>query len=221
MEAAMEVAMITEAVAAQPLLLDEVLPTFQFTRLETIAVCADPAAVYAAARDLDLLSIHSPLFDVVDQARGLADRVLHRPAPRLPSIRVADLFDAGAGAGAEQPWVGLGETPGRELVIGAVGRVRRPSMEWLPVSSAAFTAFAVPGWAKIAAAFVVHPYSEHRALVTYEVRTAGTDPEAAARFARYRALLSPGAGLVLRQTLRAVRATAEGRPGPRHRQGRR
>jgi hypothetical protein len=215
----MEVAMTTEAVGASPLLLDAVLPRFQFTRLETIMVAADRAAVYAAARDLDLLSIHSPLFDMVVQARGLVDRMLRRTPPRLPSVRVADLFDAPPTT--EQPWIGLGAAPGRELVIGAVGRVRRPSMEWLPVTPAQFTPFAEPGWAKIAAAFVVHPYGEHRTLVTYEARTAGTDPDAAARFAHHQALVSPGAGLVLRQTLRAVRTAAEGRPRPRHRYGRR
>lgn len=210
--------MTTEAVAAPPLLLDQVLPTFQFTGLETTAVAAGPAAVYAAARELDLLSIHSPLFDMVIRARGLVDRVLHRAPARLPSIRVADLFDNPATA--RQPWIGLGDTPGRELVMGAIGRIWKPSIEWLPVAPEEFTPFSEPGWAKIAAAFVVHPYGEHRALVTYEARTAGTDPDAAARFARYWALVSPGAGLVLRQTLRAVRASAEGRPSPRHRRGR-
>lgn len=210
--------MTSEVVAAPPLLLDEALPQFQFNRLEVIAVAADPGSVFAAARDLDLLSVHSPLFDMISRARGLADRVLHRTPPPLPSMRVADLFDTGGRPG--QQWTGLGETPGRELAMGAVGKVWKPSIEWLPVSREDFTSFAEPGWAKIAAAFVVHPYGERRALLTYEARAAGTDPEAAARFARYWALVSPGAGLVLRETLRAVRATAEARsrptgPGPR------
>jgi hypothetical protein len=211
----MEAVMTSEVVAAPPLLLDEALPEFQFNRLEAIAVAADPAAVFAAARDLDLLSVHSPLFDMVIRARGLADRMLRRTPPRLPSLRVADLF--AAGGTAEQPWIGLGETPGREVAVGAVGKVWKPSIEWRPVAPEHFRSFAEPGWAKIAAAFVVHPYGEHRTLLTYEARTAGTDPEAAARFARYWTLVSPGAGLVLRETLRAVRDKAEGRPhrGPR------
>ena len=206
---------MTSEVVAAPLLLDEALPEFRFNRLEAIVVAADPGAVFAAARDLDLLSIHSPLFDMVVRARGLADRALRRAPARLPSMRVADLFEAGGKAG--QPWIGLGETPGRELVIGAVGKVWKPSIEWVPVAPEDFTTFIEPGWAKIAAAFVVHPYGEHRALLTYEARTAGTDPEAAARFARYWNLVSPGAGLVLRETLRAVRAAAEGRARPKPR----
>lgn len=204
--------MTAQSVATPPLLLDEVLPRFQFTRLETIAVAADAPAVFSAARELDLNSIHSPLFDMVVQARGLAGRMLHRAPPRLPSLRVGDLFDAPAEVG--RPWVGLAEAPGRELVFGAVGKVWKPVIEWLPVTREQFTPFDEPRWAKIASALVVHPYGRRRSLLTYEARTMGTDPDAAARFARYWALVSPGVGLVLRETLRTVRTAAEGHPRP-------
>jgi len=212
--------MTTSTVAAGPLLLDGVLPEFRFTRLETVAVTAGPAAVYRAARELDLLSVHSPLFDAVLWARSLTDRVRNRRPPQLPSIRVADLFDASAKG--SQPWVGIGEIPGRELVIGAVGKFWKPTIEWRSVTPAEFPSFAEPGWAKLAAAFVVHPYGDHRSLLTYEARTVCTDRRTTEHFARYWSLTSAGAGLVLRQTLRTVKAAAEngaGQASPQYRWG--
>ncbi|MFD0352027.1 hypothetical protein ACFQ0M_49490 [Kitasatospora aburaviensis] len=85
----------------------------------------------------------------------------------------------------------LGENPGRELVFGAVGRPWQPSIEWRRVESRDFTPFDEPDWAKMAAALVVHPYGTSRSLLTYEARTACTDPASDARFGRYWALVSP------------------------------
>ncbi|WP_137990888.1 hypothetical protein [Streptomyces vilmorinianum] len=195
------------AAAAEPLLLDAALPEFRFSRLECVAIAATPDAVYNAARDLDMLSIHSPLFDAVVWARGVPDRVRRRPVATPPSMRVSDLFDT---AGSEdQPWVPLGERAGRELVFGAVGKVWRPTIEWRRVEPGDFAGFEEPGWAKMAAAFVVHPYGAQRSLLTYEARTACTDPESTTRFGRYWTLVSPGVGIVLRGALRVIEKAAE------------
>jgi hypothetical protein len=196
-----------------PLLLDGVLPDFRFTRLERTAIAAPPGAVFDAARELDLLGVHSPLFDAVMWVRVLPDKLRNRTPPPLPQVRVADVFDLAA-KGEQQPWVPLGEDPGRELVLGAVGKVWRPSIEWRRIEPEGFTGFDEPGWAKIAASFVVHPYGTQRTLLTYEARTACTDPESTARFMRYWPLVSAGVGMVLRAKLKAVKEAAERQPGP-------
>lgn len=195
--------------AGGPLLLDGVLPAFRFSRLECVAIAAAPSVAYEAARGLDLLTIHSPLLDAAMRVRGLPDRLRRRPMTIPPSMRVADLFDTGGEAWEGQPWVALGERPGRELVFGAVGKPWQPSIEWRRVEPEHFTSFDEAGWAKMAAAFVVHPYGAQRSLLTYEARTACTDPESTARFARYWMLVSAGVGVVLRGTLRAVKTAAE------------
>ncbi|NBM18720.1 hypothetical protein [Streptomyces sp. GC420] len=191
-----------------PLLFDAVLPETRYSRLECVMIPAAPQVTYAATRSLDLLSVHSPLFDMVTWARGVPDRLRHRPAPVLPSLRVADLFDTPGTEGRAQPWVALAENPGREIVFGAVAKVWRPVIEWHRTESAEFARFTEPGWAKTAAAFVVHPYGTDRSLLTYEARTVCTDPESTARFSRYWGLVSPGVGIVLRATLRTVRSSA-------------
>ncbi|MEU8516682.1 hypothetical protein AB0C76_34615 [Kitasatospora sp. NPDC048722] len=197
--------------AGGTLLLDGVLPGFGFSRLECVALAAAPRVAYRAARELDLLTLDHPLLTAAMWARGLPDRLRGRPVPTPPSMRVADLFDGAGDAWAEQPWVPLGENPGRELAFGAVGKPWQASIEWRRVEPEHFASFGEAGWAKMAAAFVVHPYGTRRCLLTYEARTACTDPGSTARFARYWTLVSPGVGVVLRGTLRAVRAAAEQR----------
>lgn len=195
--------------AGEPLLLDGALPEFGFSRLECVALAAAPPVAYEAARGLDLLTINSPLVNAAMSARGLPERLRGRSTPTPPSLRVADLFDTTGEAWEGQPWVALGENPGRELVFGAVGKPWRASIEWQRVEPEHFTSFDEAGWAKMAAAFVVHPYGTQRSLLTYEARTACTDPASTARFGRYWTLVSPGVGVVLRGALRAVRAAAE------------
>ncbi|MEU7005168.1 hypothetical protein [Streptomyces sp. NPDC046332] len=194
---------------AEPLLLDAALPEFRFSRLECAEIAATADLVYGAARDLDMLSIHSPLFDAVMWARGVPDRVRRRPVATPPSMRVSELFDTDQRDGEAQPWVALGERPGREIVFGAVGKVWKPAIEWRRVEPGDYAGFAEPGWAKTAAAFVVHPYGARRSLLTYEARTACTDPVSTNRFGRYWTLVSPGVGVVLRGALRAIGAAAE------------
>ncbi|MEV8099624.1 hypothetical protein [Kitasatospora sp. NPDC085879] len=197
--------------AGGALLLDGALPEFGFSRLECVALAAAPPVTYEAVRGLDLLTLDSPLLNAAMWARGLPDRLRGRPIPTPPSMRVADLFDSAGEAWEDQPWVALGESPGRELVFGAVGKPWQASIEWRRVEPEEFASFDEVGWAKMAAAFVVHPYGTRRSLLTYEARTACTDPESTARFGRYWTPVSAGVGVVLRGTLRAIRAAAEQR----------
>ncbi|NUK06843.1 hypothetical protein HRW23_08675 [Streptomyces lunaelactis] len=201
----------TNDTAAAPLLLDSALPEFRFARLECVLIAAEPLVVYRAARALDLLAIHSPLFDLVTWARGVPDRLCRRPVPTPPSMRVADLFDTVGKP--DQPWVPLGENPGRDIVFGAVGKVWKPAIEWRRVEPPVFAGFDEPGWAKMAAAFVVHPYGTQRSLLIYEARIACTDPESTARF---RPLLD--ARLAGRRCGRARNASG-GQEGGRGREG--
>ncbi|MEU4268920.1 hypothetical protein [Streptomyces sp. NPDC026092] len=205
------------ATTGEPLLLDTALPEFRFSRLECAVIAAAPDVVYGAARDLDMLSIHSPLFDAVMWARGVPDRVRRRPVVTPPSMRVSDLFETAVGGDQgdldAQPWVALGERAGREIAFGAVGKVWKPTIEWRRVESSDYAGFDEPGWAKMAAAFVVHPYGARRSLLTYEARTACTDPASTTQFGRYWTLVSPGVGIVLRGALRAIEAAAEAGEG--------
>src|SRR5690606_39973317 len=48
---------------ASPHLIDDVMPNRHASRVEMVVVEADPGPTYAALRDLDLMSVHSPLVE--------------------------------------------------------------------------------------------------------------------------------------------------------------
>ncbi|MFI5054750.1 MAG: hypothetical protein ACHQDE_10340, partial [Acidimicrobiia bacterium] len=73
-----------------------------------------------------------------------------------------------------------------------------------------FAAFAEPGWGKIAADFSVVAHGERATLLTYECRTATTDPESHRRFMRYWWIVRPFVGHIFRATLATIREQAEG-----------
>ncbi|MFF3608401.1 hypothetical protein [Streptomyces sp. NPDC002463] len=173
--------------AGEPHLLDTALPEFRFSRLECAVIAAAPDVVYGAARDLDMLSKHSPL---------------------LEAATAGDQGDLEA-----QPRVALGERTGRKIVFGGGGKVRKPTIEWRRVEPGDYPGFEEPGGAKMAAAFVVHPYGARRSLQTYETRTACNRP---GFHHAVRPLLDagfPGVDIVLRGALRAIEAAAETEEG--------
>jgi hypothetical protein len=103
----------------------------------------------------------------------------------------------------------LGETPGKELAFGAVGKFWQGRIEWRDVTPSAFAAFAEPSYGKIACDFRVKPCGGGRTLLTYECRTATTSAEARAKFARYWCLVRPFVGYIMRATVRTVQRDAE------------
>jgi hypothetical protein len=187
---------------SQPLIIDTVMPTADVSLAEHALVHADAPTTFRAARELDFLTVHTPLVDAAMWTRGLPARLGGHEAKAPPRLVIAE--------GDPLPgWVLLGEQPGRELLFGAVGRFWQPSIEWRDVAVEDFAKFAEPGWGKIAANFVVLPYGEEAALLTYECRTATTDVESRRSFERYWQLMRPFVAHIFRATVRTIRANAE------------
>ena len=200
----------------QEMLIDRAVPRFDFTRIEHLVVEAHPEATYAAVRRLDFMQVHSPLMDAAMWVRGVPDKVARatgrrtEPAPEPPSLKLDGLI---AGEDALPGWMSLGEDPPREIAFGAIGRFWQLDISWLepmPADPQAFAAFDEPGWGKIAANLSVRPYGDGRSLLSYEARTAMTDPASRTKFGRYWAVVSPFVGVIMRAALEAVRVDAEG-----------
>ena len=193
---------VTGQATGEDLLIDRFLPRFDVTLTEHVVAEAGLAETWQAVRDLDLMRVRSPLTHLALFARNT-------PAQLKPF----------AGDTAVPGWLRLGETPGREVVLGAIGRYWQPGAEWYDVAKmtpAEFTAFAEPDWGRIAVAISVRPFGPARTLVTYEARTATTDPVSARRFARYWWPARLFVRFVMQATLRTIRddaaALAGGRP---------
>jgi hypothetical protein len=184
------------------LVLDSVMPSYDVAITEHVLVRTDPQTTYCAARGLDLLTVHSPLLDAAMWVRQLPSRLTGRQGPRPPRLVI------GEGLGIPG-WLVLGEQDGTEIAFGAVGRFWQPVIEWRDVAAAEFPGFAEPGWGKIAANFTVLPYGSGKTLLSYECRTATTDPQSRRRFARYWWLVRPFVAHILRATLRQIKVNAE------------
>lgn len=161
---------------------------------------ADPATTFAAARQLDFLTVRTPLLNTAMWLRGRPDKLRHRTPPPA-KLTLAD------GAGLPG-WLSLGEREDQEVAFGAVGRFWQPQIEWRQVPAAKFRDFREPGWGKIACNFTVRAYGANRTLLTYECRTATTDAAAQRKFASYWWLIRPFVAHIMRATIATIGVNA-------------
>lgn len=194
---------------ADELLIDAMMPRFDATLLRHAVVDAPPARVWEAVRALDLMDVgaQAPLARALMWLRGAPDALGRRlrglPAPPPPE-RLPLTAPEGYG------WMMLGERPGREIVVGAVGHFWTPAIRWRDdVRPEDFATFDEPGYAAIAWGFTLRPYGDARTLLTTECRTRATDDAARRGFRRYWALVRPFVGYIIGLSPRCVKRTAE------------
>jgi hypothetical protein len=184
-------------------LLDTHLPAYDVVLTEHLVVEAAPEVVFAAAKCFDFLTTDAKVVTALMTLRTLPARLRRRPTATPTTLMLAT--DAGALPG----WVNLGEVPGRELAFGAVGTFWKADIEWHDVPAEEFAAFADPGWGKIACHLLVRPDGPGRSILSYECRTATTDPTSRAQMSRYWWLIRPFVAYILRAVLRTIRGNVE------------
>jgi hypothetical protein len=191
------------------LLLDEYLPTFEVTQIQHAVVDGAPAEAYDRLRRLDFMS--SRLVRALVKAQAVPDRISRRLHGReqLPGYpRHATLDDMLA----TDAWVLLVEDPGREMVLGLLWPLGGAGTEIPKVTPQQWTAFAQPGYAKVAWSLAARPYGTERALLTSEARTQTTDPATSRRFRLIWRGLAPFAALLKRRMLDMVEAAVKSAP---------
>jgi len=189
-----------------PLALDEQLPRFDAVVRRHAVVEVPLETAYDAVMSADLTE-SGPLVTLLNSLRFLPGwiRAIVRgtdPPEIDDRLTLGDLPTEGV-------WVRLAESPGNEVVFGAIGQVWKPDIEWVTIDADDFRTFDRPGYAKIAATVSLRPYGEDRSLVTYEARTAGTDARATRIFLRYWTVVEPFAGYIMARALRKMKAVAE------------
>jgi hypothetical protein len=188
------------------LLIDEFVPVWDATLRFTVIAEADATTTWEALQAVDLMRVRTPLTAAAFWVRGAMDRIgrARRGAEAAPPPPEHLTLEDGLPG-----WSVLGEQPGHELVLGAIGRFWTGEITWHdPVDPATFADFREPGWGRIAAGFSVRPYGEDRALLTYDVRTATTDADSRRRFARYWRLVRPFVGHLMRATTSMIATDA-------------
>jgi len=190
-------------------LIDEIMPRWDRSKVEHVTVEAEPARVYAAILEADLMQAYkgNPSSRALFAARGapsaIARRIRREPPPPEPdALRLGEIPDKGE-------WVKLGEDFGKEFVFGAIGRFWGRETSWERITGSEFRDFDRGGFGKVAAGLSVRSYGIGRSVLSYEARTVGTTGKATRGIQRYWLVVSTGIAIVLKGTLHHMKSIAE------------
>jgi hypothetical protein len=178
--------------------LDEFVPSYEVAERHSVRVQAPADVVLRAATQLKLED--SPVVWAIFRTRELV-----LGANRSAEPRPAGLADQMAALG----WRVLHETPGREIVTGAVTQPWLANVVFRGLPPEQFKAFQEPDFVKIAWTLRADPVGPDEAIFRTETRVATTDAGSRARFRWYWARFSPGIVLIRWFMLRQVKAEAE------------
>jgi hypothetical protein len=192
---------VSGGAARQPLL-DQVMPEYEVRERHSVRVAAPATITFDAAH---WISFHdSRIARTLFALRALPGRLSGAPpAPLEQRPLIDEVITLG--------WRQLTETPGRELIMGAVTQPWRQAVQFRGLPAEEFVAFREPGYAKIAWTIEVEPIGPSSSVFSTETRVLTTDPLSRERFRRYWAFLSPGIVIIRYEILRLVRAEAERR----------
>lgn len=180
------------------MLIDRFLPDYDVVEHHEVDVDAAADRAYQAVKELDLA--RSPVVLALLFARGLPHLFGGAVKPKR-RIGLDELVDSG--------FVVLGEEPGRELVLGIVGKFWQPSSGVHRIEPHEFVSFDEPGFARAAWNVVVSERPGGKSRVATETRVAATDDEARRNFARYWWLIGRFSALIRRVMLRGIKRDAE------------
>lgn len=191
------------------------MPAPAMRQVDRVPVAAAPERAWDVARTIDVYRL--PLARALFELRTLPERLFarRRGGPRTPSPR-ARIDDM---AGAQSGFQILAEDVGHEVVVGAIGKVWKPSIEFIRVPPAKYAAFEQPGFVKVAWCIRVDPRLGGGSWITVDVRVGATDGVSLAKFERYWTLIGPFSHWIRRSILGILtrelgRVTEEARPLP-------
>jgi len=177
-------------------LLDRWMPDYDVHEVHSTRVRAHPLDIYRVLFEVTADEVW--LLRALLTVRGLGARRGDGSRPLLETAQ--------AGGFAV-----LADEPGRELVLGVMGRFWRLRPRSIrPIGSPAeFASFAEPGFARAAMNFLIEPLDGGVCLLTTETRVRATDARARRAFRAYWTLVHPGSAFIRRMWLRALKRRAE------------
>jgi hypothetical protein len=179
-------------------LLDRFMPAYDVVDRHHVEIAAPAELALAIPGNMDLFDV--PVVRAVFKGRQLILRAALDDRPR-PRGLLAEVRSLG--------WVVLAETPGHEIVLGAVTRPWEANVTFRSVPPEAFAAFNEPDYVKIVWTLRADEVGDAASIFRTETRAAATDRSARAKFRRYWACLSPGIILIRRLMLRQVKLETE------------
>jgi hypothetical protein len=181
-------------------LLDGFLPVPEAGERHQVRVAAPAEITLAAAREMRLED--SCAIRGIFKARALV-----LGAEPDDTVRPRGLVEQVKSLG----WGVLAESPGREIVFGAVTKPWDANPVFRSLPAGEFAAFDEPGYVKIVWNLRADPVGPDESVFRTETRVATTDARARERFRWYWSFFSPGIWLIRRVSLGSVRGEAERR----------
>jgi hypothetical protein len=163
-------------------------PNPRHVEMHRIFVKAKPEVAWQAARHFDASTI--PWVRLLFDIRSVPDRVRGR-APEQEDRRVGVDQVAESGEG----FMIVHETPGKEVVVGAVGQFWHLNIPFADVQPEDFRTFNQPGWGKLAWAIAVEPFTEG-STISFELRTTANDEQSWNALSNYYHIISPASRLI-------------------------
>jgi hypothetical protein len=193
------------------MLLDGYLRHSDVVERHQTVVNASREATCRVARESDFVRALMPVARFVLEQRDVprAIRALAHRAEQLPPDTAFTLADATARA-----FVLLGERRGRAVAIGAVGKLWKPVVTFLPLDATEFREFQQPKYVKLAIAFWVEAFGHNTSVLRFEARGAATDDSARTHFLRWYRVVQPYTALFMRRVLANMKAEAEAIAAP-------
>ena len=181
----------------QDALLDRFMPVADIVERHHTYVAAPAAVTLAVAQGMNLFDL--PIVRAVFRGRELILRAEPGARPRRGVLEEVQSLG----------WVLLAETPGQEMVLGAVTKPWEANVTFRSVTPEAFRAFNEPDYVKIVWTLRADAIGATQSIFRTETRALATDRSARAKFRRYWAFLSPGIILIRWLMLGPLRAEAE------------
>ena len=169
--------------------IDRLLPAWDFAERHTLRVAAPPHVVDAHVRSLDLSA--SRVVRILFTLRGMPKGSTGIDGMERMGFRL------------------LADEPGREIVLGLIGRFWTPTGGLCRFDAVDFTRFEEPGWAKAVWGFRMTPLDGGATLLETETRVRCTDAASRRRFRVYWLMVRPFSGLIRQIALREIRRRAE------------
>ncbi|MEK6324635.1 MAG: hypothetical protein AABN33_23590 [Acidobacteriota bacterium] len=185
---------------AAHLLIDEFMPAYDVSEFHQTTVRAPIQRVFDALRTADLGG--SRIVRLLLRLRELPAMFTIGGHKRNLHLNLDALVKGG--------FVLLGENPPNEIALGLVGRFWTLSGSRCRLDADDFRAFDRPGYAKAVWNFSLVEESAGITRLATETRVHCLDDVSRLRFRVYWAMIAPFSGLIRRETLRAIRKTAEG-----------
>ena len=172
------------------MLIDEFLPRWDVRERHHIKINAPAPIVSAAARRMDLRG--SYLTNLLFKMRGI---------PASAEFALDDLL--------KMNFVLLGETEGKELLLGLTGKFWQPSGDLVRIAPDRFVQFNEPGYAKAVWNFSLDEITNGAVRLNTETRVLCTDAASRRRFRLYWFFIGAFSSLIRREMLSAIKSAAE------------